>query len=133
MIITLFVFLIAGIWHGPSWNFVLFGLFHGFGLVINHLYKKFLNFNLSKYIYWFLTFNFVNISFIFFRTQDINDIIQILRKMFYIDFTFKSYFLTDILFTKFYNNFNLIVCFLLSIAVCFFFTNAYGILKNNVK
>ena len=133
MIITLFVFLIAGIWHGPSWNFVLFGLFHGFGLVINHLYKKFLNFNLSKYIYWFLTFNFVNISFIFFRTQDINDIIQILRKMFYIDFTFKSYFLTDILFSKFYNNFNLIVCFLLSIAVCFFFTNAYGILKNNVK
>ena len=133
MIITLFVFLIAGIWHGPSWNFVLFGLFHGFGLVINHLYKKFLNFNFSKYIYWFLTFNFVNISFIFFRTQDFNDIIQILRKMFYIDFTFKNYFLTDILFTKFYNNFNLIVCFLLSIAVCFFFTNAYGILKNNVK
>jgi len=37
MIATIFVFFIAGIWHGPSWNFVLFGLFHGFGLVINHI------------------------------------------------------------------------------------------------
>jgi alginate O-acetyltransferase complex protein AlgI len=28
------VFLLCGLWHGPSWNFVVFGVFHGFFLVL---------------------------------------------------------------------------------------------------
>ena len=133
MIITFVVFLIAGLWHGPSWNYVLFGAFHGLGLIINHLYKKYFDINLSKYIFWFLTFNFVNISFIFFRTKEIENIIIILKNMFNIKFLFQSNLLIDTFFLKFINNQFLLICFALSIVVCIFFKNSYGIMKNNEK
>jgi len=133
MIITFFVFLIAGIWHGSSWNFVLFGAFHGLGLIVNHLYKKYFNLNISKYIFWFLTFNYVNISFIFFRTKEIDNVIIIIKKMFDINFFFNDYLLTDKFFIKFIDDFNLFICFLLSIIICIFFKNSYVLLKNNDK
>lgn len=34
----LLVFLICGLWHGAAWNYVLWGLFHGAGLVIHRAY-----------------------------------------------------------------------------------------------
>ena len=33
----LIVFLLTGIWHGASWNFVVWGLFHGFFLASEHM------------------------------------------------------------------------------------------------
>lgn len=30
------VFFVCGLWHGAAWNYVLWGLYHGFGLVVNH-------------------------------------------------------------------------------------------------
>ena len=124
MVVTFFVFLIAGIWHGPSWNFILFGAFHGFGLIINHIYKKYINFNLSKYIFWFLTFNFINISFIIFRTDEIDNLIIIFNKMININF-----FLNDSFFKEFISDTNLIICFTISIVVCIFFKNSSILLK----
>ena len=128
MIVTFFVFLIAGIWHGPSWNFILFGAFHGFGLIINHIYKKYINLNLSKYIFWFLTFNFINISFIFFRTNEIENLIIIFKKMFKINFLNNFYFI-DKFFKEFINDTNLVICFALSVAVCIFFKNSSILIK----
>lgn len=32
------VFLICGLWHGAAWNYVMWGLFHGFGLVVHRAY-----------------------------------------------------------------------------------------------
>ena len=132
MIISFVVFLIAGFWHGPSWNYVIFGAFHGLGLIINHLYKKYFNFNLSKYIFWFLTFNFVNISFVFFRTKEVENIIIILNNMFNIKFLLQNNLFIDIFFLKFSNDKPLFICLVLSIIVCIFFKNSYGILKNTV-
>jgi alginate O-acetyltransferase complex protein AlgI len=37
----LFAFALCGLWHGPAWNFVLWGLFHGVGLSICASYKQF--------------------------------------------------------------------------------------------
>ena len=133
IIITVCVFLIAGIWHGPSWNFILFGLFHGLGLSVNHIYKKYFNFNISKYFFWFLTFNFVNISFILFRTDKIENIIFILKKMFDIKYFFYDSLLIDRISLEFLNDLNLIICFFLSIIVCIFFKNSYVLLKKNDK
>ena len=131
MIITLVVFFIAGIWHGPSWNFVLFGIFHGFGLVVNHIYRKYININLSKYVFWFLTFNFVNISFIFFRTKEIDNAIIIIKNMFNINIFIKDLNLIDNFSVKFLEDQALLVCFLLSFIICICFKNSYGILRNN--
>jgi len=129
MIVTFCVFLIAGIWHGPSWNFILFGAFHGLGLTINHIYKRYFIFNISKFILWFLTFNFINISFIFFRTKEIENIILILKKMFDIKSFFYGDLLVDKLSMKFFNDINLFICFLLSIIVCIAFKNSYELVN----
>jgi len=32
------VFLVSGLWHGASWNFVLWGAFHGFFLILDRLF-----------------------------------------------------------------------------------------------
>jgi D-alanyl-lipoteichoic acid acyltransferase DltB (MBOAT superfamily) len=129
MLITVIVFFIAGIWHGPSWNYVLFGVFHGFGLVVNHVYNKYLGVKLPKYISWFLTFNFINISFIFFRTKDIDNIITILKKM--IDTNSVNYnnFILDGISMNFINNYNLIICFLLAFFLCICFKNSYDLIN----
>ena len=42
-LIVLIVFLIAGLWHGPSWLFVIFGGLHGLGIIVNNLNKEYLN------------------------------------------------------------------------------------------
>jgi alginate O-acetyltransferase complex protein AlgI len=34
------VFLISGLWHGPRWTFVAWGLLHGLGLVVNHQWDE---------------------------------------------------------------------------------------------
>ena len=85
MLIIIFVFIICGFWHGPSWMYGFFGLLHGVGLSINHIYNKFLGFKLHKIIAWFLTFNFVNLTFIFFRSQNFNEGLIIIYKMFNIN------------------------------------------------
>jgi alginate O-acetyltransferase complex protein AlgI len=33
----LIVFVLTGVWHGASWNFVVWGLFHGFFLASEHM------------------------------------------------------------------------------------------------
>ncbi len=131
MISILIVFLIAGLWHGPSWNFVIFGALHGFGLIVNHLYKNYLNFKISKFISWFLTFNFVNISFIFFRSEEISNSFFIIKKMFDISYflNFETNLSISDYFSIFANDTNLVICFLLSIIVCFYFQNTYELLK----
>jgi alginate O-acetyltransferase complex protein AlgI len=33
--------LLGGLWHGASWHYVVWGAFHGFGLVVTHTWQKF--------------------------------------------------------------------------------------------
>ena len=82
MIITFLVFVVAGFWHGPSWLYVIFGSLHGLGLVINHTFRRFFNYRMSSLLACFLTFNYVNFTFVFFRSKNIEDALNILRGMF---------------------------------------------------
>ncbi|GAB1857458.1 hypothetical protein MHTCC0001_22940 [Flavobacteriaceae bacterium MHTCC 0001] len=85
--------LLGGLWHGASWNFVVWGGLHGFALIIHKLYKiKYSdNFNLSKLgssIYtvlsWLATTTFVMVTWVFFRAQTFADASQVLQNMFLI-------------------------------------------------
>lgn len=63
--------LVAGLWHGASWMFVIWGGAHGAGLIIQKLNKPWLdklpdNF-VTKFFSWLLTFAFVTFLWIFFR------------------------------------------------------------------
>ena len=73
-------FLLGGIWHGAGWTFVFWGFLHGIALVINHIWNK-IPFKLPKILAWFITFNFINITWVFFRAHSFGEARQILQAM----------------------------------------------------
>ena len=95
-----------------------FGLLHGVGLSINHIYNKFFGLRLHKTIGWFLTFNFVNLSFIFFRSQDFNEGLIIIYKM----FNFNNFFIDASSIIPLGKSISLI---LISLILSLFFKNSY--------
>jgi D-alanyl-lipoteichoic acid acyltransferase DltB (MBOAT superfamily) len=78
---NLFVtFLIGGLWHGAGWTFVLWGALHGAAMVIHRLWSG-TKLRLHPFLAWFITFNFVNITWVFFRAPDWNHAANVLRGM----------------------------------------------------
>jgi len=76
------VFIASGLWHGASWNFVIWGVYHGFFLVIERLfllraYKK-----MGRLLSTALTFFFVMIGWVFFRVEHFKDAIAFIRHLF---------------------------------------------------
>jgi D-alanyl-lipoteichoic acid acyltransferase DltB (MBOAT superfamily) len=74
-------FLIGGIWHGAGWTFVFWGFLHGVALVINRWWQKH-GLHMNNITAWLLTFNFVNIAWVFFRATSWEDAIKVLKAMF---------------------------------------------------
>lgn len=74
-------FLIGGLWHGAGWTFVFWGFLHGLALVIHRIWQGW-GYKMNRVLAWFLTFNFVNISWVFFRAHSFADALRILRAMF---------------------------------------------------
>ena len=67
---TLVAMLIAGIWHGASWNFVLFGVMHGTALAGFQYWKRRKR-PLPRAVAVVLTFAFVNLAFITVRAPSV--------------------------------------------------------------
>jgi D-alanyl-lipoteichoic acid acyltransferase DltB (MBOAT superfamily) len=74
-------FIIGGIWHGASWLFVFWGFLHGLALVVHRVWNRF-GFKLWSWLAWFITFNFINITWIFFRAKSWDDALKVLNGMF---------------------------------------------------
>jgi D-alanyl-lipoteichoic acid acyltransferase DltB (MBOAT superfamily) len=72
--------LISGFWHGAGLTFIIWGGMHGLGLVVNHYWKK-RKLRMPAWLGWLITFNFVNISFVFFRSKSLGDAGHILEGM----------------------------------------------------
>lgn len=68
---TLFAMTIAGLWHGPNWTFILFGVIHGLALGINQYWRKKKVLKLPLFISWICTFFVITIGMIFFRAHDL--------------------------------------------------------------
>jgi len=73
-------FIIGGLWHGAGWTFVFWGFLHGIALVIHKAWSK-LDFKLWTWVAWLITFNFVNIAWVFFRAKEWDDAIKVLSGM----------------------------------------------------
>ena len=61
--------LLGGLWHGASWNFVLWGAMHGAALVSHRLWQAW-GFKIPSLFAWCLTFSFVMLTWIPFRSPD---------------------------------------------------------------
>lgn len=73
--------LLAGIWHGAGWNFLLWGGLHGLALIVHRSWKK-THIKIPRPLAWFLTFNFINLTWIFFRASSFNHAQKVITGMF---------------------------------------------------
>ncbi len=74
-------FLIGGIWHGAGWTFVFWGLLHGIAIVIHRAWDQ-MGLRMNRLLAWFITFNFLNITWVFFRAKEWDDALKVLHGMF---------------------------------------------------
>ena len=76
------VFLLSGLWHGASWNFVLWGAFHGVFLIADRLFMLKTLDKLGRIPAMLLTFLTVAIGWVLFRTETLSDALQFYQAMF---------------------------------------------------
>ncbi len=78
---------IGGLWHGASWNFVIWGALHGFGLVVVRLWQSATSKAKGdawagwRYVNIFLTFHFVAFAWIFFRAPDLDTAMAVISRI----------------------------------------------------
>ena len=123
MVATLIVFLIAGLWHGPSWLFVIFGAIHGTGLIINHIYRRFFNFKINTLISRIITFLYINFSFVFFRSESLDDASKILERMIGFGLSININLLRLDIMT------NSLIALFASLLICFFLKNTNWLIE----
>jgi alginate O-acetyltransferase complex protein AlgI len=79
---------LGGLWHGASWNFVIWGVLHGLGLAVH---KAFATVRsrwhwkgddiVTRVVSWAVTYLFVCLCWVFFRAQSFGDAMTCLLKM----------------------------------------------------
>ncbi|MEY3100533.1 MAG: hypothetical protein RIS63_1435 [Bacteroidota bacterium] len=110
------VFLVSGLWHGASWNFVLWGAFHGFFLILDRLFLlKFLE-KVGKVPAALFTFFIVAMAWVLFRIESWQN-----AKIFY----FQLIDIDDIKFIELNNSFYLV----LLLAILFSVVGRIGIFQ----
>lgn len=75
---TMIVFLLSGLWHGASWNFVFWGMLHGIGVAWDSLHLVELP---RKWMKKTVTFFYVCLAFVFFRAETIWQGFSLIREM----------------------------------------------------
>ncbi|TKC17012.1 MBOAT family O-acyltransferase [Robertmurraya kyonggiensis] len=78
------VFFISGFWHGAGWTFIIWGILHGLASICVRLWGK-LNIRLPYLVSWFITFQFVNIAWVYFRATSVEQANSIIVKMFHLN------------------------------------------------
>ena len=77
MFATFIAMMIAGLWHGAGWTFVIFGALHGMGLVLNHVWKKY-KLWMPKPLGYVLMWLLILTANVFFRAESVNDAVKVL-------------------------------------------------------
>lgn len=90
--------LIGGLWHGASWNFVLWGGLNGVGIVVYKLWRKISPWESKDTWYkrvWaiFLTFNFITFTRIWFRSESFSKASDLIHQ---IRFNFNAAIIPDV-------------------------------------
>ena len=67
-----FAMCIAGLWHGPAWTFVVYGVIHGAALAGNQYWHKKNMPHIPEFVSWALTFFVVLLALVFFRADSLH-------------------------------------------------------------
>ncbi len=76
------VFVLSGLWHGASWNFIVWGAFHGFFLTIEKMTEKYGGIGFPNVVCQAWTFLIVMIGWVFFRAESLPKAMGFLGAMF---------------------------------------------------
>ena len=85
---TMIVFMVSGLWHGAAYTFIIWGAMHGACMVIERLVygdkiKTITNkLSVANALRWMVTFAIVNFAWIFFRVNNLSDVMTIFQKIF---------------------------------------------------
>lgn len=82
---VLLVFLASGFWHGAEWTFVFWGLCHGLFMVTARRFHRFFQ-KIPAVVNWLITFTFVNVAWIFFRSESMGQAFRFLERIGTCDF-----------------------------------------------
>ena len=73
------IYLISGFWHGAGWTFIVWGLLHGLGQVIERIWGPGRD-KLPRWLRWGVTFLFVNVAWVFCRAPDFSGALELLGR-----------------------------------------------------
>ncbi|EXX85882.1 acetyltransferase [Paenibacillus darwinianus] len=77
---SMLTFLIGGFWHGAGWTFIIWGFLHGAAQIAHRLWTRQKR-PMPTWLAWFVTFMFINFSWVFFRAESWSEAIRILKGM----------------------------------------------------
>jgi alginate O-acetyltransferase complex protein AlgI len=80
LVASFLAMIIAGVWHGAAWSFVVFGVLQGLAIVINHINRK-LKFAIPPLLGWLFTFHFFSFSLVIFRSVQWQDAVKVYKGM----------------------------------------------------
>ena len=90
----LITFLVSGIWHGSTWNFVIWGLLHGIFQCIGRATKSFWEkIKVPSFIRIFITFCLVTFAWIFFRSNNLQEAGIVISKIAQVPQNISQFFL----------------------------------------
>jgi alginate O-acetyltransferase complex protein AlgI len=92
------VFLLSGLWHGASWNFIIWGAFHGVFLMLDRMFLKKVLDKIGTIPSVIFTFLVVMIGWVFFSIEGLSDALNYIQLL----FSFKSDFSLPTLSSEFY-------------------------------
>lgn len=118
------VFFLTGIWHGATWSFVIWGLFHGFFLILERIGFKNILDQLPKLIQWFYTVLVVMIGWVLFRVEVFSEAIDYIVKL----FSFQQ--MNSMNFLSYLNNERILILLLALLSSSFFFLRIKTFLQN---
>jgi D-alanyl-lipoteichoic acid acyltransferase DltB (MBOAT superfamily) len=81
------VFTLSGLWHGANWNFIFWGFLHGIILIFFNKKIKGQN-KISKILNTLFVFSIINLTWIFFRSENITVAFNIIYKLLDFDLNF---------------------------------------------
>ena len=80
-----FAFFISGFWHGAAWTFIVWGLYHGFFLVLDKMGMQKMLAKIGKLPAVALTFFVAMIGWVIFRAENMGYAFSFIRKLFAFD------------------------------------------------
>ncbi|MBR1413247.1 MAG: MBOAT family protein [Bacilli bacterium] len=76
----LIVWMLTGLWHGDSWNFIIWGLYYAIFLLIEKYLLK--NIKINKNLYHLITLIIISIGWLIFREVEYKDLIISFKALF---------------------------------------------------